>query len=322
MQHLLFQACAIGDTITFLRLHQENGSVLDQRTAGSQDTPLHLASRFNHKDLASVIINLQPYMVMTRNEEEETPLHEACRVGGLDIVEQLLNHCPFLAYWRNRAKESALLIACSRGHSQVAFKLANTMPSLAWDESGSLACLLMAASEGETDIVKKILRESPSLAKKKDENGFSALHLASRNGKLEVIKEFLGKYPNLSSRRENDGRTPLHWAVISGQLPVVQEFLLERDRPASFDSVLSIDLINRADNNGDTVLHLAAKMKSTEFKFVLVDGSLHPRQREVKNLASAPPISLMSLWSQESSLKGVPSLSFGQTEPSRGGSTG
>ena len=114
------------------------------------------------------------------------------------------------------------------------------------------------------DIVKKILRESPSLASKKDENGFSALHLASRNGKPEVIREFLGEDPYLSLKRENAGRTPLHWAVMSGQLPVVEEFLLERDRPASFNSVLSTDLINSADNNGDTVLHLAAKMNCLE----------------------------------------------------------
>ncbi|XXG56404.1 hypothetical protein AAC387_Pa03g3816 [Persea americana] len=269
MQHILLEACATGDTFTFSNLHEEDRSVLDQRN-GSQDTPLHLASRFNHKELASMIINLQPDMVVTRNDEEETPLHEACRAGGFDIIELLLNQRPSLAYCRNRAKESALLIACSRGHSQVAFKLANTLPSLAWDQSGSLACLLMAASEGDTDIVKKILRESPSLASKKDENGFSALHLASRNGKLEIIREFLGEDPYLILKRENEGRTPLHWAVMSGQLPVVEEFLLERDRPASFNSVLSTDLINSADNNGDTVLHLAAKMKSTEIFDFLV----------------------------------------------------
>lgn len=88
--------------------------------------------------------------------------------------------------------------------------------------------LLEVTFTHDADIVKKILRESPSLARKTDENG----------------------------------KTPLHWAVMSGQLPVVQEFLLERDRPAY--CVLSTDLINSADNNGDTVLHLAAKMESTE----------------------------------------------------------
>ncbi|XXG56409.1 hypothetical protein AAC387_Pa03g3820 [Persea americana] len=150
MQHDLYEACAMGDTVTFSKLHQTDGSVLDQRTAGSQDTPLHIASLFNHKELASVIINLQPNLLMTSNREEETPLHVACRVGGFDIIELVLNHRPNLARWLNRAKESALLIACCRGHSQVAFKLANTMPLLALDESGSLACLLMAASEGET----------------------------------------------------------------------------------------------------------------------------------------------------------------------------
>ncbi|XXG56397.1 hypothetical protein AAC387_Pa03g3811 [Persea americana] len=174
MQHLLLEACATGDTITFSNLHTEDGSVLDQRT-GSQDTPLHLASRFNHKELASMIINLQPDMAVTRNEEEETPLHEACRAGGFDIIELLLNHRPSLAYCRNRAKESALLIACSRGHSQVAFKLANMLPSLAWDQSGSLACLLMAASEGDTVSKPGMKVHAPN------KEGMTAIDISNQN---------------------------------------------------------------------------------------------------------------------------------------------
>ncbi|XXG56405.1 hypothetical protein AAC387_Pa03g3816 [Persea americana] len=187
MQHILLEACATGDTFTFSNLHEEDRSVLDQRN-GSQDTPLHLASRFNHKELASMIINLQPDMVVTRNDEEETPLHEACRAGGFDIIELLLNQRPSLAYCRNRAKESALLIACSRGHSQVAFKLANTLPSLAWDQSGSLACLLMAASEGDTaakmkstEIFDFLVRKPGMKVHAPNKEGMTAIDISNQN---------------------------------------------------------------------------------------------------------------------------------------------
>lgn len=112
--------------------------------------------------------------------------------------------------------------------------------------------------------MQKILRENPSLESGKNENGFSALHYASINGNLEVVQEFLRRNPNLSCLRDNDGRTPLHWAVICEKVPVVEEFLSERRRPASFNSVRIADLINIADHNGDTVLHLAARMNCLE----------------------------------------------------------
>ena len=118
----------------------------------------------------------------------------------------------------------------------------------------------------DADIVRKILRQNPRLASRKDDNGYSALHLASRKGNVEVIKEFLGNDPILSFLRDSDGRTPLHCAVISEQLRAFQEYLFERPGPILFNHLLVIDLINIADNNGDTVLHLAAKMTSLEVR--------------------------------------------------------
>ena len=104
------------------------------------------------------------------------------------------------------------------------------------------------------------------MASRKDDNGCSALHLASRKGNVEVIKGFLEKDPNLSFLRDSDGRTPLHSAVISEHLPAVQEFLSERPAPVSFNRLQVIDLINIADQYGDTVMHLAAQLPCLEVR--------------------------------------------------------
>lgn len=117
------------------------------------------------------------------------------------------------------------------------------------------------------EVVRKILSGNPSLADKKDKDGFSALHWASIQGKLEVIN-FLRSLPwrdtNLSFLRDNVGRTPLHLAVICEQLSVVGEFISEGPIPASLNRVQIADLINTADNNGDTVLHHAARRDCLE----------------------------------------------------------
>lgn len=132
--------------------------------------------------------------------------------------------------------------------------------------STTRSLFINSKSYNDADILRKIVRENPSLASRKDESGCSALHLASRKGNVELIKEFLGKDPNLSFLRDCDGRSPLHSAVISEQLLAVQEFLVERPGPASFNRLQVIDLINIADNNGDTVLHLAASSPCLEVR--------------------------------------------------------
>ncbi|XXG58076.1 hypothetical protein AAC387_Pa04g0478 [Persea americana] len=58
--------------------------------------------------------------------------------------------------------------------------------------------------------------------------------------------------------------------MLYNQVHVVKEFLLERHTPASFNSLLVTDLINTADNNGDMVLHLAAKRNCLEITELLL----------------------------------------------------
>ncbi|KAJ8616994.1 hypothetical protein MRB53_013180 [Persea americana] len=259
----VFEACASGDKLALQRIFEKNTSLFARRIGRSGDTSLHLVCRLKQKELASVVLGLQPDLAKVTNNKEETPLHEASRVGELEIVKELLKACPSAAYMINRDKESALFIACSCGHLEVAWELCSWIDFLAWDEIGA-SCLRIAASKGYTEIVRTIIGENPSLAMRKDEKGFSALHLASSKGNLGVMNEFLEKDPNLSFLRDNDGRTPLHLAMIYNQVHVVKEFLLERTRPTSFNGLLVTDLINTADNNGDTILHLAARINCLE----------------------------------------------------------
>ncbi|XXG56378.1 hypothetical protein AAC387_Pa03g3799 [Persea americana] len=255
----LLQACENGDLGEFQRLYDENNSILDHKISGLQESPLHLASRYKHRDLVSRILDLKKHTVMATNGQEDTPLHVACQVGEPEIVKLLLKASPSVPDMLNGAKENALYIACSSGHSEVALDLCKEMKFTARNESEA-SCLRIAITKGYTDVVLNILGKNPSLASRKDENGFSAMHLASREGNIEVIKELLNKDQNLSFLRDIDERTPLHLAVIHGQVHVVQEFLGRSEPAASFNIVQFADLINRADKNGDTVLHLAAKM--------------------------------------------------------------
>ncbi|XXG53237.1 hypothetical protein AAC387_Pa03g1360 [Persea americana] len=114
------------DTLKFQRLVQEDESVLTHTIGRARHTPLQLACKFKHNELASF-----PTFAKVKNETEETPLHEASRVGELDIVKQLLDDCLCVAYMLNKDRESAFFIACSCEHSEVAWQFCSRMDFLA-----------------------------------------------------------------------------------------------------------------------------------------------------------------------------------------------
>ena len=94
MDPSFFEAIAKNERRTFMNLVHENGEILQQRTAKTLHTPLHLASRFDNIDLVTEIIKLCPDMVAAENSKLETPLHEACRQGNVKVLPLLLDASP------------------------------------------------------------------------------------------------------------------------------------------------------------------------------------------------------------------------------------
>lgn len=303
MDDQLFKACTMGDKVTFLRLIEENQSVLQQRTHGSLSTPLHLASRSGHSELVTEIIKLQKDLVLVENHMKNTPLHEACRREHVGIVSQLLEATPCVAYKLNCGNESALFVACYHRQLAAAEVLVENMYLDALDEVGPSTSLHEAASQGYTGIVKKIVEAHPSWAKLKDENGFLPLHLASRKGWTDTTAELLSHNSDLCLQFDETGRTPLEWALIRGHEEIITKILSKcpesatlrtnqgqtmlhvsamNDRYEAVEFILDRmhlnTLINDPDNNGDTALHLAAKRRSPR----ILEFLLSKNQVEVK----------------------------------------
>ncbi|XXG58086.1 hypothetical protein AAC387_Pa04g0484 [Persea americana] len=294
----VFEACASGDKLALQRIFEKNTSLFARRIGRSGDTSLHLVCRLKQKELASVVLGLQPDLAKVTNNKEETPLHEASRVGELEIVKELLKACPSAAYMINRDKESALFIACSCGHLEVAWELCSWIDFLAWDEIGA-SCLRIAASKGYTEIVRTIIGENPSLAMRKDEKGFSALHLASSKGNLGVMNEFLEKDPNLT---DNNGDTILHLAARINCLEVIE---LLMSNPGM--------KVNTANNEGNTTVDILEQIRLhyndanvavdvlKQKQIPASDGandSYHRRRAIIKQLKareSASPVSLTGM---------------------------
>ncbi|XP_058072526.1 ankyrin repeat-containing protein ITN1-like isoform X1 [Magnolia sinica] len=253
MDQRLYDASLSGDATAFLNLIQENEHFINQKTHGSHNTPLHLASRLGHFKLASVIIKLRPQMVSTENERKDSPLHEASREGHVEVLRLLLETCPWAAHKINRLNESVLFVGCSRGQLGVVRYLLSKPQFLVSEEDGSSTPLHVAASLGYKDIVHEILKVRPDFALKLDCEGYSPLHLASSKGHLDITRELLLVNSHLCFMRDGAGRIPLHSAAINGHIQILNKIL-----SANPDSIATLT------KHGETVIHLSIKANQYE----------------------------------------------------------
>ena len=133
----------------------------------------------------------------------------------------------------------------------------------------------------------ELLNPHPEFIQMIDENGNSPLHCASSGGHWEITKMLLQHDPRLAQKYNSNGYTPLHLAVINYKFRVLQGFFMMAT--ASFDCLTKesetvfhvavrhdqydalvfltrichgVNLINRQDRHGNTVLHLAVSVGS------------------------------------------------------------
>ncbi|XP_058193010.1 ankyrin repeat-containing protein ITN1-like isoform X1 [Rhododendron vialii] len=166
------------------------------------------------------------------------------------------------------------------------------------DRVSSLTCfsddtpLHVAALRGHLDFTKALLARKPKLATELDSLRCSPLHLASAEGHVEIVRELLRVNTDVCIARDQDGRIPLHLAVMKGRVEVILELL--RAEPESIHEKLSRGetvlhlcvkynrqeafktlvqylhsnhmefLLNAGDDNGNTILHLAAALKQKD----------------------------------------------------------
>ncbi|WCJ40829.1 hypothetical protein M5689_021730 [Euphorbia peplus] len=69
------------------------------------DSVLNQPSRFGRTEIARVIVQLSPEMVLAKNNRGKTPFHEACQAGQVDVVSLLLEITSAVAYVLNLRKK-------------------------------------------------------------------------------------------------------------------------------------------------------------------------------------------------------------------------
>ncbi|KDP29176.1 hypothetical protein JCGZ_16565 [Jatropha curcas] len=176
---------------------------------------------------------------------------------------------------------------------------------------------------------RQILEENPEFLKLVNPNGCNALHLASSIGQLQTVELLLTfADQNAINKREicmkgdKDGRIPLHHAVINGSVEVVKKLLeacpesmleVTDQRETVFHLTVKYKLspsnelftvligqpytdylLNLADREGNTVLHLAVVRKQIQIVKLLMKGiTYHGLEVNAVNSSGLTPLDLL-----------------------------
>ncbi|XP_059657669.1 ankyrin repeat-containing protein BDA1-like [Cornus florida] len=152
--------------------------------------------------------------------------------------------------------------------------------------------LHVAASMGNSHFAAEVLRLKPSYASKLNTSGLSPIHVALRNGRDEVVERLVEHDRNTVRHDAGEGRTALHYVIAQQNINLLRSFQLScpdsiEDKTIRRETALHIALqhynpmifkrlvgwlkctnkeyiLNEADIDGNTVLHMATSNNQTE----------------------------------------------------------
>ncbi|KAM5158043.1 transient receptor potential cation channel subfamily A member 1 isoform 2-T2 [Mantella aurantiaca] len=251
---------------------------------GNNETPLHKSCLFDHAELAEYLISMGANIDIVDNELR-TPLLLATSCSSWKTVNLLLEKGANVklvdSFGRNflhltvlqpgglrninpeilQKEEIKLLVsdedadgctplhyACRHGVPNSVNNLMGLNVSLYSKSKDKRSALHFAACYGRYNTCERVLRFIPDarLLNDADEKGMTPLHLAAQNGHDKIVFLLLKKGALMLS--DYRGWTGLHYAAHGGYTRTIQTFL---------DTSLS--LIDKADKDKNTALHLSAK---------------------------------------------------------------
>ncbi|CAO2149495.1 unnamed protein product [Urochloa humidicola] len=241
-------------------------------TNGAGNNPLHEAVWNHRPDVAVALLEADPARRNDINYRMESPLHMAAREGILKVVKKIFEYSrdpeqQMLSQQSIPLSGTALHQAVLGTDLGILKILLEKLPDWTIDltDSDGNNALHYAAQQDYPRMVEALLKKRGNLAYRRNNEQQSPLHVAACYGATKAIKAMLGRCPDVAEVVDGSGRNAFHASVASGKEDALR-CLLQHARPTEME-----ELINRVDRNGDTPLHLAAKMNRIESVTMLLE---------------------------------------------------
>lgn len=171
---------------------------------------------------------------------------KACEAGDLKTVNELINSIDIDR--PDKWELTALHFASWYGHADIVAKLIAYGVNIEHQNDDKRTAFHFASMKGCTAIVEKLIAAGANI-ELQDSNGETALFKASRGGHTAIVEKLIEAGAN-TEHINKKGKTSIYLALKNKHLPCL--------------ALLCPDIINKKDENGNTLLMNACEQKNEE----------------------------------------------------------
>nr|KAI8750038.1 transient receptor potential cation channel subfamily A member 1-like [Biomphalaria glabrata] len=238
-----------------LKVQQEDGS-----------TPLHFACASGNLEMIQVMKEMNKDEFMTTitvlDAMRMTPLHRAALFDHTLIIQFLIDHGADINC-RDISNSTPLLLAVSKSCWAAAQLLVISGADVSFKDKKNRNFIHIAIQRGgklDQTGVTLLKKNVISIQNEKDDYGCIPLHYAAKEGHLSAIDELI-KMGSIATLKNKDGQSSFHFAAKYGRSGTCIALLNSNYGP---------QLLNEADINGLTALHVAAYYGHTRIVHLLL----------------------------------------------------
>ena len=202
-------------------LAAEHPHDVNSRNFFDEQTPLHLASREGHVDVARLLIEHGADSA-AQSKDGTTPLHRASERGHVDLVQLFIEDGADPAAQR-RDGTTPLHKASFRGHVDLAQLLIEHGADVAAQNKHGTTPLHQAAELGHVDVARLLIEHGADAAAQ-SKDGMTPLYQASFQGHVDVARLLIEHGADVEAQSK-DGTTPLYQASFQGHADVARLLL-------------------------------------------------------------------------------------------------
>ncbi|GMI90322.1 hypothetical protein like AT4G10720 [Hibiscus trionum] len=212
--------------------------------------------------------------------EMDQRLREAAETGNIDAFHALIGDDPDILERIDQIPfvQTPLHVAANRGHICFAMEMMNLKPSFSKKLNPlGFSPMHLALRTGQIRLVLRLLKADKDLVRVKGWEGMTPFHYVVKTGNARLVVQFLEACPECIEDVTVRDETAFHLALKENQIEAFSLLLgwLQRTR-RTHGTVFSFEkkMANWEDDEGNTLLHIAAKKKQHDALELLLDSQL------------------------------------------------